>query len=107
MDSVRFRAGVDAIWQGPCAQDRASPSQAVVSGSELEGRISIGDEYKGIGLDPNRPPQDADHEVVERARIAAGEQDHEPADQAQDEGGDIQEEKHDVVRDGQEPLDQR
>jgi hypothetical protein len=84
---VGFRAGVDAIWQGPCAQDRGAPSQAVVSGSELEGRIPIGDEYKDVGLDPGRPPQDADHEVVERARIAAGEQDRELADQAENEDG--------------------
>ena len=61
----------------------------VGSAAETEGRIPVGDEHERVGLNPERPSQDADEEVMEGAGVAAGEEHYEPTDQAEDDYGDV------------------
>jgi hypothetical protein len=53
------------------------------------------------------PAEDAEDEIEETTWITAGEQDREPGDHDQDEGGQPEEEQHDVVRDCEEPFHER
>ena len=51
----------------------------------------------------------ADHsrdKVEDAARVAPGEENREPGDDHNDDHGQVEEEQHDVERDGEEPLDQ-
>ena len=53
------------------------------------------------------PAEYAFDEAEYARRITAGEQDREPGYDHREERGYLQEEQHDVVRDGQQPFDQR
>ena len=79
----------------------------VVGRPQAERRVAVGSERAvGVVADPPTPPQHTDVEVEQPAWIAAREQDGEEGDDADDGEGDPQEDQHDVVRDGQQPLDQ-
>ena len=53
------------------------------------------------------PAEYAFDEAEYATRVTAGEQDREPGHDHREERSDLQEEQHDVVRDGQQPFDQR
>ena len=74
---------------------------------QREGRIAVGPERPvGVEEDAPGPAQDAEVEVEDPARVAAGEEDREERDHGQDEHDAPEDEQHEVVRDHEEPLDQ-
>ena len=77
------------------------------SGAERERRVAVRGEEKRVGRHAQTPASDADDEVEQRARVAAGEEDREPGDYDAHHCGQTEEHQHDVVRDRQEPLHQR
>src|SRR5207253_5065847 len=77
------------------------------SGSDVERRIAIGREQERIGRNPEPPPEYSDHEVEEGARIATRKQYREPGNDDAEERRDAEEPQDDVVRNRQEPLDER
>src|SRR5712691_6918274 len=74
---------------------------------QSEGRVLIRDQEERVGDDAVVPAKNAFDEGEYAARVAAGEQDSEPGHDHCEERRDVQEEQHDVVRDGQQPFDQR
>src|SRR5450755_688922 len=72
-----------------------------------ERRVPIGDQYERVGGDPVVPAEHTFDEAKYATRVTAGEQDREPGHDHREERGDLQEEQHDVMRDGQQPFDQR
>src|SRR6266550_3887057 len=81
-----------------------SPSQ---SGSGAERRIAIGREQERVGCNPEPPPEHSDDVVEEGARIATRKQYREPGNDDAEERQDAEEPQDDVVRNRQEPLDER
>src|SRR5205823_3549534 len=77
------------------------------SGSGAERRIAIGREQERIGCNPEPPPEHSDDEVEEGARITTRKQYREPGNNDAQECRDAEEPQDDVVRDRQEPLDER
>src|SRR5207244_1107727 len=77
------------------------------SRSQSKWRVLVGDEYECIGDDTVVPASDALQGVEEAPWVAGGEEDREPGDDDRDDGADEEEEEHDVVRDREEPLDER
>src|ERR1700737_208177 len=75
--------------------------------AELERRIFIGDQEKGVGGDPVAPADHTNDVAEEVLRIPAREDDREPGDDHRDHGADSEEEQDDVMGDGEEPLHQR
>ena len=74
---------------------------------QREGRVAVGRERAvGVVGHAPRPAQDPDVEVEDRPGVAAGEQDREERDDAEDREGHPQEGQHDEVRNREEPLDQ-
>ena len=74
---------------------------------EREGRVLVGAECAvGVEADAPRPAEDADVEVEQPFWVAAGEEDREERDHADDSERDPEEEEHDEVRDEQQPFDQ-
>ena len=74
---------------------------------QREGWVAIGGEQDGVGRNADAPASDADDEVEQSARVAAGEQDREPRDHHAHERSDTEEHEDYVVRDRQEPLHER
>jgi para-nitrobenzyl esterase len=72
-----------------------------------ERRVLVGHEQQSVRRHPQHPPVHSHHEVEQRSRVAAGEQNGEPRYHHAHEGRDVQEVQDDPVRDGKEPLDQR
>jgi hypothetical protein len=79
----------------------------IVGRRQRERWIAVGGE-RAVGVERHAPApaQDADVELEDAARIAAGDQDREEGDDRQPDEREPQEEQHDVVRDGEQPLDQ-
>jgi hypothetical protein len=74
---------------------------------EAEGRVLVGGEHERVGADAVAPAQHAGHVVEEPAREPAREEDREPRHDRDDQHADVEEEEHDVVRNREQPLDQR
>src|SRR5207253_1373279 len=77
------------------------------SGSDVERRIAIGREQERIGCNPEPPAEHSDDEVEEGTRIATRKQYREPGNNDAEERQDAEEPQDDVVRNRQEPLDER
>ena len=60
------------------------------SSRHAEGRVTIGHEQERICLHANRPAADADDEVEQRFRVAAGQENGEPGDDGGEKGEDAQ-----------------
>src|SRR5215470_9436241 len=75
--------------------------------AQAERRIPVGDENERVPGDAVVPSDDSLHEVEDPARVVPSEHDREPRHDDSEEHPDIQEDQHDVMRDGQEPLHQR
>src|SRR5439155_21626637 len=79
----------------------------IVGGRERERRVAVGAVgMEGVEADAPPPPYDADVEVEESLRVASGEEDREEGDHGDDEERDREEDEDDVVRDGEQPLDE-
>src|SRR5579864_323706 len=74
---------------------------------DAERRIPVGGEEKRVGRHPKRPAEDADDKVKERPRIAACKKDREPRQDDTAYRGEAHEDQHDVVRQREDPLDER
>ena len=90
----RFVGRLASLSEPPGRLSRARRT----SGTQAERRVAVGDEQKRVGLDTQRPPRHADHEVEDPSRVAAGEQDREPGDDDEHQGEQRQHREHDVVR---------
>jgi len=66
----------------------------------------IGDQEKGVAGDPVAPAKHANDKAEEILWIATGEEDGEPGYDDRHQNADSKEEENDVVRNGEEPLDQ-
>src|SRR5207247_8988148 len=66
-----------------------------------------GSEEERVGCNPEPPPEHSDDEVEEGARIATRKQYREPGNDDAEERRDAEEPEHNVVRNRQEPLDER
>ncbi len=75
--------------------------------AQAERRVLICDEQESIRLDAQAPPAHPHDEVEQSSRVSAGEEDREPSEYHGEECDDRQQRQHNVVRDRQEPLDQR
>ena len=75
--------------------------------AQRERRVAIGDEDEGVADHAVVPAGHAFDEREDAARIATGEQDREPRADDEQRRGQVEEEQGDVVRDGEEPLDER
>src|ERR1700744_4046520 len=84
-----------------------SPRERGASGVQAERRVAVGDQQEGIRRDAVVPPEHALDEVKQRPRVTTREEDRKPGDDGGDQRTDREEEEHDVVRDREEPLDQR
>src|SRR5437588_9128145 len=73
-------------------------------GAQPKRWVPISDQEDRVGSDPAIPTDDALHELEYPPRIVPGEQDGEPGDNHHHDHGNVQEEQHHVVGDGQEPL---
>jgi hypothetical protein len=83
------------------------PGRIVGHVLEREGRVFVGTERAvALEADAPRPAQDADVEIEEPSRVAAGEEDREQGDHAHAEERDPEEQEHDEVRNRQQPLDE-
>ena len=72
---------------------------------ERERRIAIGAQRAvGVERHPPRPAENADVEVEDATRVAAGEEDREERDDRQNEQREPEQREHDVVRDREDPL---
>jgi hypothetical protein len=60
----------------------------------------------GVVADAPAPAQDADVELEDGPRVAAGEQDRAERDDRRRDEGDPEEDEHDEVRDREQPLDE-
>src|SRR5207247_3622788 len=76
-------------------------------GAEPERWILVRNEGERVPEDSVVPASDAHDEVERAARIAAGEEDREPRVDDDGEGREAEEQEHDVVRDREDPLDER
>jgi hypothetical protein len=75
--------GWDAGWDRafePYAAGGRRPARVVAAQVEPEGWVAVGHQAH-VGGDPEHPPVHAHHEVVDRLRITAGEQQHDRGDQ--------------------------
>src|SRR2546429_9066214 len=77
------------------------------SGSGAERRIAIGRKQERIGCNPEPPAEHSDDELEEGARIATRKQYREPGNNDAEERRDAEEPQDKVVRNRQEPLDER
>src|SRR6266480_7870236 len=93
---------------GNVAQTHQHPSRLLPqSGCGAERRIAIGREQERVGCNPEPPPEHSDDEVEEGARIATRKQYREPGSDDAEERQDAEAPEDDVVRNRQEPLDER
>src|SRR6476660_3198359 len=76
-------------------------------GRRAERRVVIGGECEGVADDPVVPAHDADDEVEEVPRVAAGDDGRHPCGDGCEDDADVEDEQDEVVRDGEEPLGQR
>ena len=84
------------------ATSRRAGSRYVV---ERERRIAVGAQRTiGVERDPPRPAENADVEVEDASRVAAGDEDREERDDRQNEQRQPEQREHDVVRDREDPL---
>src|SRR5215831_18540295 len=94
-----------------CAAARGSPAQALrgttASGGEAERRVLVGDQGQRVADHTVVPTEYADHEIENAPRIGTGEQNREPGNDHREERPDVEEGQDYVVRDRQQPLDQR
>src|SRR5947208_5158025 len=75
--------------------------------AESERRILVGHQREGVAVHAVTPPQDANHVAEKTARIGAGEENRKPGNDDGSNGANSEEEENKVMRDGEEPLDQR
>src|SRR5262249_27793868 len=75
------------------------PGLRPISRLQPKGRVAIRNQDERIRQHPVVPADHAFDEVEQAARVNAGEQDREPDEDDHEEGGDVEEEEHDVVRD--------
>src|SRR5712691_136702 len=78
-----------------------------ISSVQAERRVLVGDQREGVAVDPVDPPKYADDVVEQAARIRAREEDREPGGDDRDDSAEPEAEEHDVVRQGEDPFDQR
>ena len=78
-----------------------------ISGTKPERWILVSDEEERIANNPVLPTDNTLDEVKEWLGVAACEEDCEPSDDNRYEGSYPQNYQHHVVRNGQEPLDER
>src|SRR5207302_7116651 len=88
------------LW--PKATSEASAYAAGLRG-EPEGWIDVGQQVH-VGLHAVGPAVEADDEVSKPFRPPPGDQDGEEADDAAEGDANREEQQHDVVRDGEQPL---
>src|SRR5438067_4125903 len=98
----RCRIAVDQDLAGPFRSVNARPSS-----TEPKGWVLIGDQKERVPGDPVYPAKYADDEPEEALRVLAGEEDGEPGKDDRDHDADPEEKEHEVMRDGEEPLDKR
>src|SRR6266516_1653390 len=97
-----------SFWTSTIRSASAMPFVArAASRAQLEGRVAVGDEDQRVADDAVVPPEHALDVVEYRARIAAAEEDRKPRPDDGEERYDVQEEEHDVVRNGKQPLHER
>ncbi len=94
-------------WSRSPRDQPRRPRSAAFQGLRRNGGYSSVTRVNGVADDSVCPAEHADHEVEEAAWVAAGEEDREPCDDHHDDGGEPEEDEHDVVRDREQPLDER
>jgi hypothetical protein len=72
-----------------------------------EGRVAVGEHIESVRAYPQRPAVHPHHKVEETVRKPAGEKNGEPSHHERQHGSDAQHKQHDVVGDGEQPLNQR
>jgi hypothetical protein len=83
------------------------PRRVVARIGERERRVAIrGQRGERVRTDAPRPPQDADVELEQSPRVAAGEQDRDQRAEPGEGERDPQDREHDDVRQHQDPLHQ-
>src|SRR4051794_10101174 len=74
--------------------------------AEREGRVAIRHQDEGIAQDAVVPADHPRYKVEHAARVTPREENREPRDDHDDDHRQVEKEQRDVVRDGEEPLDQ-
>src|ERR1700694_5038634 len=74
---------------------------------QTERRGMVGHQREGIAIDPIAPPEYPNDEIKQSARIRTGEENREPRSDDGDHCREAKKKEHDVVRNGEEPFDER
>src|SRR5437762_3289903 len=75
--------------------------------AQSERWVLVGHQREGIAVNAVTPPKHANHVAEETSRIGACEENRKPGNDDRPHGANSEEEENKVMRDGEEPLDQR